>query len=190
VRNNNRPRREVAVLLIAFIVCAAVLGALMLKKYEERRMQPTAPPRSQQEGVFLVTLFFASPEGAGLVREGREIDACDGPVECVETVVEELINGPLGDLAPTLPAAATVHSVQVDGDLALIDLGEDLVEGLPAGSNAEMAAAYSIVNTVAVNFPRIKRVKLLLGGKEVETLKGHLDLREPLAPDFNLEKKP
>jgi spore germination protein GerM len=190
VRSNNRPRREVAVLFIAFIVCAAVLGALMLKKYEDRRLQPAAPPQSQQEGVFLVTLFFTSPEGTGLVREGREIGACDEPAECVEAVVEELINGPLGDLAPALPAAATIHSVQVDGDLALVDLGEELAEGLPGGSDAEMMAAYSIVNTVAVNFPRIKRVKLLLGGKEVETLKGHLDLREPLAPDFDLEKKP
>ena len=53
-----------------------------------------------------------------------------------------------------------------------------------------MTAVYSIVNTVAVNFPRIKRVRLLLGGKEVATLKGHLDLREPLVPDFDLEKKP
>ena len=140
MRSNNRPRREVAVLLIAFIVCAAVLGALMLMKYEERRLQPVAPPQSQQEGVFLVTLFFASPEGAGLVREGREIDACDGPSECVEAVVEELINGPLGDLAPTLPVAATIHDVQVDGDLALVDFGEELAEGLPGGSNAEMTA--------------------------------------------------
>jgi sporulation and spore germination protein len=190
VRNDNRPRREMAVFFIAFIVCAAVLGALMLKKYEDRRLQPAAPPQPQQEGVLLVTLFFASPEGDRLVREGREIDACDGPAECVEAVVEELINGPLGDLTPTLPAAATVHDVQVDGDLALVDLGEELAEGLPGGSSAELTAAYSIVNTIAVNFPGIKRVKLLLGGKEVETLKGHLDLREPLAPDFGLEKKP
>jgi spore germination protein GerM len=140
--------------------------------------------------VFLVTLFFSPPEGGGLVREGREIDACDGPAECVEAVVEELINGPLGDLAPTLPAAAAVRAVRVDGDLALVDFGEELAEGLPGGSNAEMTAAYSIVDTIAVNFPRIKRVKLLLDGKEVETLKGHLELREPLTPDFTLEKKP
>jgi hypothetical protein len=32
-------------------------------------------------------------------------------------------------------------------------------------------------------------VKLLLNGKGVETLKGHIDLREPLVPDFTLEKK-
>ena len=81
------------------------------------------------------------------------------------------------------------YAVQVNGDLAQIDLGEEMIQGLPGGSNAEMTAVYSIVDSIAVNFPGIKQVKLLVGGKTVETLKGHLDLRGPLAPDFSLEKK-
>ena len=189
MKKNKRPRRELTVLFIAFIVCAAVLGALMLKKYEERHRQPVAVTHPQQGGTLLVTLFFASPDGAGLVREGREIDPCGDSAKCMETVVGELINGPLGDLAPTLPAATSIHAVLVNGDLAQIDLGEDMIKGLPGGSNAEMTAVYSIVDSIAVNFPSIKQVKLLFNGKTVETLKGHLDLRGPLTPDFSLEKK-
>jgi Sporulation and spore germination len=190
VRENKRPRREVAVLLIAFIVCAAVLGALMLKKYEDRHLRPAAPPQPQQEGTFLVALLFAAPNEDRLVREGREIDACGGPAECVEAVVEELINGPLGELAPVLPSATPIREVRITGDLALVDFGEELIDGLPGGSSAEMMAVYSVVDTIAVNFPRIKQVKLLVGGKEVRSLKGHLDLHEPLTPDFSLEKTP
>lgn len=189
MKKNNRPRRDVAVLFIAFVICALVLGALFLKKYGERHRQPVAPPPSQQEGKHLVTLFFASPDGTGLVREGREIDPCGDPADCVESVAGELINGPLGDLAPTLPEATSIQNVQVNGDLALIDLGEGLTQGLPGGSSAEMMAVYSIVNTICVNFPRIKKVKLTLNGKDADTLKGHLDLREPLEPDLTLEKK-
>ena len=189
VKKNNRPLRELTFLFIAFIVCAAVLGTLMLKKYEERHRQPVVAPHPQQGGSLLVTLFFASPDGAELVREGREIGPCEDSAKCVEAVVVELINGPLGDLTPTLPAATSIHAVQVNGDLAQIDLGEEMIQGLPGGSNAEMTAVYSIVDSIAVNFPGIKQVKLLVGGKTVETLKGHLDLRGPLAPDFSLEKK-
>ena len=189
MKKNNGPRRELAVLFIAFVVCAAVLGFLMLKKYEERHRQPVVAPHPQQGGTLLVTLFFASPDGAELVREGREIGPCADSAKCVEAVVGELINGPLGDLEPTLPAATSIQDVQVNGDIALIDLGEELVKGLPSGSNAEMMAVYSIVNSITTNFPRIKKVKLLLNGKGVETLKGHIDLREPLVPDFTLEKK-
>ncbi len=189
VRKNNRPRREWLVLIIAFFLCAAALGALFLKKYEERSRQPAIPPPPRQEGTLMVTLFFASPDGSMLMREGREIDACGNAADCVESVVEELINGPRGELSPTLPDNASVRDVQVNGDLAEIDLGEDTVKGIPGGSHAEMTAVYSIVDSIAVNFPGIKQVKFLFDGKPAETLKGHLDLREPLQPDFTLEKK-
>lgn len=189
-RKNNVPRREWLVIFVAFLVCAVVLGVLFLKKYEERHRQPAVPPHAQQEGTLLVTLFFAAQDGSGLVREGREIDACEDQADCVESVVDELINGPLGDLAPTLPENLTVRSVQVTGDLAVIDLGEEMMTGLPGGSSAEMAAVYSIVDSVAINFPHIKQLKILVDGQAIDTLKGHLDLRGPLKPDFTMEKKP
>jgi hypothetical protein len=92
-------------------------------------------------------------------------------------------------LAPTLPAAISIHGVRINGDVALLDLGDELAKGLPGGSNSEMMAVYSIVNTIALNFPLIKMVKLTLNGRDVETLSGHLDLRKPLPPDFALERK-
>jgi len=52
-----------------------------------------------------------------------------------------------------------------------------------------MAAVYSVVDSLAVNFPQIRQVRIFVEGKPVDTLKGHLDLREPLEPDFSLEKK-
>jgi hypothetical protein len=189
LKKSKLPRRDLKVLFIGFFIFAVVLGALLLKKYETSHRQPPLPAQPHQQGVHLVTLFFASPDGAGLVREGREIDSCEDPAECVEAVVGELINGPLGNLSPTLPAATSIHSVRINGDVALLDLGDEVARGLPGGSNSEMTAVYSIVNTVAVNFPRIKLVKLTLNGMDVETLGGHLDLRRPLAPDFALERK-
>ena len=40
---------------------------------------------------------------------------------------------------------------------------------------------YSIVNALTVNLPAIQRVQILVDGKEVDTLAGHVDLRHPLA---------
>ena len=190
MKRNNSPRRRMALLFAAFIVFAAILGALMLRKYEQSRLTTPAPPsHPQQAGTLLTTLFFASPDGEGLMREGREVDACDDLAECIETVTDELINGPLGDLAPTLPPGTVVRAVRLDVDKAVIDLSKEFEKGLPAGSSAEIVAVYSIVNTVAVNFPQIKNVAFLIEGKGVETLRGHLDLRQPLVPDFTLEKR-
>ena len=40
---------------------------------------------------------------------------------------------------------------------------------------------YAIVNAVTVNLPDVTAVQILIEGKEVDTLAGHLDLRAPLA---------
>jgi hypothetical protein len=39
------------------------------------------------------------------------------------------------------------------------------------------------VQTVTANLPPARRVQILIDGKEVDTLAGHVDLRRPLAPD-------
>jgi hypothetical protein len=39
---------------------------------------------------------------------------------------------------------------------------------------------YAIVNALTVNLPAITRVQILVDGKEVDTLAGHVDLRHPL----------
>src|SRR5436190_491727 len=51
----------------------------------------------------------------------------------------------------------------------------------PAGSLDEILTVYTIVNALTVNLPAITRVQILIDGKEVDTLAGHVDLRHPLA---------
>ena len=176
------------ILLIAFVLFAVVLGALVFRKYDTATRKVEPPPQALPAGTVVVTLFFASADGAGLVREGREIEAEAGVEEGVESLVDELVSGPLGSLAPTLPANVRVLGVRVNGEVAQIDFGRELRDALPSGSSAEMAAVYSIVDTVSTNFPKIKAVQFLIEGAPVEELKGHVDLSAPLAPDYSLEQ--
>jgi hypothetical protein len=185
----NGRRHTKLILFAAFIIVAIIFGSLVLQKYQRSQQAPTAPELPKEAGVMHITLFFATADGEGLARETREINSCgDDLATCVRDSITELVNGPLGDLVPTLPAATLVHSVQLSGDTAIVDFNNELVNGLPGGSSSETAAVYSIVNTLSFNFPQIKRVKFLLDGHEAETLKGHLDLRIPIVPDFPLEK--
>jgi hypothetical protein len=45
---------------------------------------------------------------------------------------------------------------------------------------------YAIVNAVTANLPAIQRVQLLVEGKEVDTIAGHVDVRRPLERDATL----
>jgi hypothetical protein len=186
----NKPQGKMTLIFAGFFLCAIVLGIFMVQRYEGRDATITPTPVPQQTGPVTLTLFFGAPDGDGLVREGRNVDSCGTAAECITTIVQELASGPMGDLEQTLPVQTVVRSVQTERDLVTIDLEAGFAEGVPPGSSGEMAAVYSIVNSVIINFPAFRSVRLLLDGRPVETVRGHLDLRQPLAADFSLEKQP
>jgi hypothetical protein len=189
VKTHVRNRRTKLILFAAFLVAAAVLGALMLQKYHDSKRVPATPAHPGPADRVRITLFFAAPDGDGLMREGSEIDSCRNDLAaCIRSTLAKLVSGPLGDLAPALPPSTIINSVQVQGDTAYLDFSKELADGIPGGSSSEMTAVYAVVDTVSFNFPQIKKVKFLLDGRDVESLAGHLDLRMPLEPDFGMEK--
>lgn len=175
-------------LAIPFAVLAIVFGVLIWGKYKTSRTVEPTPPLQQPAGKYTAVLFFVG-EGTRLAREGREMAPCSGTEACVKAVLEELFYGPVGELDVALPENAILRGVQITGDTAVIDLDRAFSGEMVSGSSAEMMAVYSIVNTVCVNFPLITKVKLTIEGNEQAVLQ-HLDLSDPLTPDFSLELNP
>lgn len=175
-------------LLIPFLVIALVFGATIWKKYRASRELPVVPQVQQPAGKRTVVLFFVA-DGTRLAREARELEQCNDAVACLKEVLEELVNGPVGEFDESLPDGTVINTVRVDGNLASVDLNKAFAEALPSGSSAEMLAVYSIVDTVATNFPQIAKVKLSIEGDGKSILR-HLDLSDPLVPDYALELPP
>ena len=188
MKSGKSPKRGVWVIVVAFLLLAVFLGALLFRKHEKATTPPSVPTAPQNSGFMTVTLFFAAQDFNGLVREGREIGPCDEPSACFEEILEELINGPLGELSPVLPLTGMFNSVELDGNSARVDFAKELLDGLPAGSSSELHAIYAIVNSICYNYPQVLQVVFTVDGKPLQTLKGHLDLSSPISPDFSLEK--
>ena len=70
--------------------------------------------------------------------------------------------------------------------MAKVDFNQALSKDHPGGSSAEMMTVYSVVNSLSLNFPQIKRVQILIDGKPVETITGHLSLKQPILPKPDL----
>ena len=100
--------------------------------------------------------------------------------------LDELFGGPLGDLDEALPEGAELTGVRLEGDQVVVDVSRAFATDLPAGSSAEMLAVYSIINSVCFNYPQIARVWITVEGNQKTVLK-HLDLSDPLPPDYSLE---
>jgi hypothetical protein len=175
-------------LLIPFLVMALVFGLLIWQKYQMSREVPSKPQVQQPSRTRTVVLFFVA-DGNRLAREAREIEPCGDTPECVKTLLDELFSGPMSDLDDALTEGAKFTNVQVAGDTATVELNRNFSDEHPSGSSAEMLAVYSIVDTICVNFPEISKVRLMLEGVGEQRLK-HLDLADPLAPDYSLELVP
>lgn len=127
------------------------------------------------------TLFFASPDGRGLKPEPRDVPRRLTLRTTIWQVLEELIQGPRAGLVETLPRATRILEIFLDGQgTAYIDFSKEISTAHPGGGWAEASTVASIVQTLTVNFEAIRKVAILIEGKSVETLAGHVDIRRPL----------
>ena len=135
-----------------------------------------AKKRDKQE----VTLFFSDPNERFLVPEKRFIPKENEPEAQAREMIKALIAGSKTGLVNTFPEKAELQGVNREGDDALsVNFRESLVANHPGGSAAEMATVYSLTNTLTTNLPAIKRIRILIDGKERESLKGHIGLHNP-----------
>jgi hypothetical protein len=175
--------------IVAALVILVALAAVVLLSRKHPAPVPTAPP-SQAAPVptpvpGTLVLFFPGDDTM-LHRESREVPELPaGLPPRIRLVIEELLAGSREGYAPVFPWAATVQAVFLsrDGD-AYVDLSTPPPDAVQ-GTDGELVLAYATANSVVSNCPGVKRVQVLLGGRQVATL-GHLDLSHPLPPNMEL----
>ncbi len=182
-------RKKVTISIVTpFLVFILFFSSMIWQKYRSSRELPVTPTERHEEGYRTVTLFFAA-DGTRLAREARALEPCEDNNSCLKSILDELLSGPVGEFEQTVPEGTAVDAASIEGDLATIEFNGTFSDAMLSGSSAEMLAVYSIVNTVTANFPQIQSVKLNVDGNKVATLR-HLDLSDPLQPDYSLEQSP
>lgn len=132
-----------------------------------------------------VYLYFGDESGHHLVAEERVMEETADPVALGKRLVLELIRGPSRKSGRTIPAEAGIRAFFVNKEgTAYLDFEDDAFRQHPGGVGAETLSIYSIVNTLVLNVDAIRAVKFLVGGKEADTLVGHIALREPFDVDM------
>jgi spore germination protein GerM len=129
-------------------------------------------------------LFYVSEDGVTLTGVEQEVVYGEGPVEQAKRLVEAQLATPAPPLVSAVPQGTKLRAIFVTntGD-AYLDLSGELRANHPGGTTNEILAVYSLVNALTANLPAVTNVQILIDGKEVDTLGGHLDLRRPIAQD-------
>lgn len=135
----------------------------------------------------VVHLYFADRNNSFLKAEGRDMMHSNDPTGTGKAIVEALIEGPRTGLMRTIPEGTTLKAFYITRNgTAYVDLSETLKDSHPGGVKSELFTIFSIVNSLILNIPEIDTVKILIGGREMMTLDGHIDLRFPFKANMLL----
>jgi len=142
-------------------------------------METMTPSGEEQE----VVLYFANPDFTALVGEKRKVPKGEN---WLEAVLQELLRGPRdSSLFNPIPPATRLNAVFQDQEVVYVDLSEEMMRNQSGGTSQELLSVYAIVDTLTA-LPGVKRVKILVNGKEESTLCGHIDVSKPLERDEKL----
>lgn len=135
----------------------------------------TPPPVGPTEKVVLYVAY----DDSGEVRaQSISIPLSSGRQQRAQELLRALANVYLQKDSPhRLVASAEVRDVYlVQPGLAIIDVNSAFADGQTSGVLAEELTVVSIIQTLSANIPGLMQVKILVDGKERETLAGHADL--------------
>ncbi|MBI2413352.1 MAG: GerMN domain-containing protein [Deltaproteobacteria bacterium] len=164
-------------LTVAIAAVITIVAGLIILSFFGGRKPWEKPSRE-------ISLFIIDEEGEHLAAKKTRI-----PEGSMESEVRAAITAVIKEGDGTVPEATKVLRVDIKRPLASIDFSKEVSEDHPGGSTGEILTIYSIVNTVALNFPEIEEVQILIQGRKEETLKGHIDISQPLKPDMKVVRK-
>jgi hypothetical protein len=135
-----------------------------------------APPVS---GSSERVILYVAYDDVGVLRaQSSRLRLPDDRQQRAEELLRALLAVYLDKSSPhRLGAGSEVRNIYlVNPDLAVIDLNLAFANGHRSGILVEELTVASLVQTLSANIPGITRVKILVDGKERDTLAGHADL--------------
>ncbi len=192
-KHKKKSRKKGRIGKVIFPLIIIAIGASIIYLFHQEifnSIEPWFEKRGMVREKKGILLYFSDSEGEFLIGEKRDILKRDDVEEEAEETINELIKGPKGKLIPTLPHQTKLLDLELGEEgVVKVNFNKALSKDHPGGSSAEMMTLYSVVNSLTLNFHQIKRVQILIEGKAVETIAGHLSLKKPISPNPDLIKR-
>jgi germination protein M len=165
----NEARRVQSMLGVLFVAIAALAIAVgvWLRLTPAPPPTPPAPPREAR-----IYLPKVNPQGE-LTYESKPV-AIQNPNAAYTEVFETLIRE-----SGVFPKGARLLGATIRGGTLQLNFSPELTQNFEGGSDDEAALVNAITST-AGSFPNIERVQILVDGKPIESLGGHIDLSHAL----------
>jgi len=175
---------------IGVIICLIIVFSFMFvwggkeKQIKSKKLISGEISEEIEENKLEYIFYYPSPEGK-LIEEKRQILKRKKIKDQIKSIIKELFNGPKVDhseqlLNPFSKNLKLNNFYLVNNTILVLDVSREIHTNLLGGSKDEILTIYSIVNTICSNFEFIKAVQLIVDGREMETLSGHIYVSYPL----------
>jgi spore germination protein GerM len=187
------PRHLAIAAAVLAVVVLFVWGATRMLEDAVRAPPPEEPPAVVDEpppptAHITATLFYGASDGQTLVPVRVDVPLASDVVAQGQAILTALLETSAPEpLVSVIPEGTKLRAFYVTprGD-AFVDLSSEVTTRHPGGSLTELLTVYAIVNAVTANLQAVQRVQILVDGREVDTVAGHVDVRRPLARDTSL----
>lgn len=139
---------------------------------------PSPPPELPKKKV---SIFYIEGSSGALSPESREIYETKGSASQAKQALALLLAGPedRDRLLPVFPEEAKLVGLFLsDEGQVYLDFSSEITR--PTGVTEELRGLAALALTLSRNFPEIEHMSILIEGKQLSVLRGHLSIDYPL----------
>lgn len=175
--------------LLGLTIGAATLTFILVERWESATRTPSAADGTDtgRDSIspFTATMYYVAADGRGLVRREIEVPYATDTLSRARIIVERQLERAPRQLLSPFPRGTRLRALYLAGDgILFVDLSGEVTTEHSGGSLDELLTVYALVNALTTNVAEIGAVQILVDGREVDTLAGHIDLRQPLTPNL------
>jgi spore germination protein GerM len=177
----NLKQKSGIILLLFLFVGGVVGGYLYFSKVIPQEKTASEETANNTKSEDLLSLRIYYPVGDQLQMEERRPPKRTGSTAIAEAAVDEYLKGSAVATIAYLPRGARLLGLYKGTDgMLYIDLSDEFRRNFQGDVFAEFLLLKGLYESIISNVQDIQDIKILIEGKETETLGGHLFLLYPL----------
>lgn len=189
--NNNK---VFIIIVLVVIVAAAGAGALYfyVKRQQPAMVKEEATgalvPASDSDELSGVRLYY--PMDGSLQMKERRLPRRSKQTGMAEAILEEYFRGPGNGASNAIPREVKIMGLYRDAaQMLYVDLSDEFRRNFQGDALAEYLVLKGIYESLMTNVQDIQDIKILVEGKEIESMGGHFSLKFPLKNIISADAK-
>ena len=177
-------------LIVLFFLAGAAGVWFFMSNFSktDKQLSSTTAQGTVMESVDISVLRIYQPRNNRLEMSERKIPRRISNTAIAEAVIEEFFKPATADGVSTIPQNVKLLGLYKDeGLMFYIDLSDEIRRNFQGDALSEYLLLKGIYESLVSNVQDFQDAKILVEGKEIETLGGHFYLKYPLKNMFSAE---